>query len=78
MTMHTITAAVTAAIADSIHTNSIQFLSADGDPAALECYREALYAECDDHVDDVLGDDGRYDDFWGQVDGQTWRIRVSH
>jgi hypothetical protein len=69
---------ITAAIAASVQTGSIHWLSADGDPAALESYREALYAECDDHVNDVLGDDGHYDDFWGQLAGQTWRICVSH
>jgi hypothetical protein len=78
MTTKTITAAVNAAIAASVQTSSIQWLAAEGDASALDCYRDALYSECDDHVDDVLGDDGRYDDFWGTLDGQTWRICVSH
>lgn len=69
---------ITAAIAASVQTGSIHWLSADGDPAALECYREALYAECDDHVEDIAGDDGRFDDFWGELDGEPWRIRLSH
>jgi hypothetical protein len=78
MNANNVTAAVAAAIAESIRTDSIAWLYAEGDPDALDCYRDTLYAECDDHVEDVTGADGRYDDFWGEADAQAWRICLSH